>query len=153
MIREETSLGSDQNFGSVRFGVQLVLAGSVRQEKIGGSVRFGFGKNSWFGRFLVCVRKRPKFWFGSVRDLAGFGRFGKKHGGSLGFGFGKNSWFGRFIFITYTIVSFLLHSYVPCSCTVSSNAETQVKFTELTQNSISSLSLLMTGFAAEEFDS
>ena len=58
-------LGSDRNSGSVRVSAD--------------SVRFGFGKNSWFGRFLVCVRKRPKFRFGS-----GFGwfwpvRFGKKN--------------------------------------------------------------------------
>ena len=60
------TLGSDRNFGSVRIGKKS-------------EVRFGFGKNSWFGRFLVCVRKRPKFRFGS-----GFGwfwpvRFGKKN--------------------------------------------------------------------------
>ena len=46
-------LGSDQNFGSVRDSAGFGQFGSVRFGKKKSEVWFGFGKNSWFGRFLV----------------------------------------------------------------------------------------------------
>ena len=88
-------LGSDRKSGSVR-----VSAGFGR-----------FGKNSWFGRFLVCVRKRPKFWFGS-----GLGKKNRRFG-SVRFGFGRNSWFGRFLIFTCTLyIGYILHLCLPAHC-------------------------------------
>ena len=52
-------------------------------KKIGGSVRFEFDKNSWFGRFLICVRKRPKFRFGVRLVLAGSVRQKNRRFGSI----------------------------------------------------------------------
>ena len=88
-------LGSDRNFGSVRGSAGFSRFGSAK--KIGGSVWFGFGKNSWFGRFVVCVRKQPKFRFGSGFSWFWPVRFGSAKKSEVRLGSGSAKIFGSVV--------------------------------------------------------